>query len=65
VWRHSVDAGDYNRDALRVDAPALVLRGSAIVPYDHFPERDPMSARSGLGQGFPFTFLSERPLVAR
>ena len=65
----ALEAGDplgaLNRVTLRDDAPALALRGIAMVHRDRFPERDPKSARSGLGQGFPFTFLSERPLVAR
>jgi hypothetical protein len=61
VWRYSAGVADYsrgaceagdplgalNRVALRDDAPALPLRG--IVQHGRFPERDPMSARSGLG----------------
>jgi len=61
VWRYSVGVADYsrgacarsgdplgplNRVALRDDAPALALRGIAMVQHGHFPERDPMSARS-------------------
>ena len=49
----ALEAGDplgaLNRVALRDDAPALALRGIAMVQHGHFPERDPMSARSGLG----------------
>jgi hypothetical protein len=62
VWRYSdgaadlaaaraLEAGDpfgaVGRVALRDDAPALALRRIAMV--QHFPERDPMSARSGVG----------------
>jgi hypothetical protein len=32
-----------NRVALRDDAPALALRGIAMVKHGRFPERDPMS----------------------
>ncbi len=61
MWRYSVGVADYsrgacarsgdplgalNRVALRDDAPALALRGIAMVQHGHFPERDPMSARS-------------------
>jgi len=56
VWRYSaraLEAGDslgaLNRVALRDDAPALALRGIAMVQHGRFPERDSMSARSGLG----------------
>ena len=49
----ALEAGDplgaLNRVALRDDAPALALRGIAMVQHGRFPERDPMSARSGLG----------------
>src|SRR5258705_12593826 len=41
--------GALNRVALRDDAPALALRGIAMVQHGRFPERDPMSARSGFG----------------
>ncbi|ANY82862.1 hypothetical protein BB934_32025 (plasmid) [Microvirga ossetica] len=51
----ALEAGDpldaLNRVAMRDDAPALALRGIAMVLHDRFPERDPMSARSGLGLG--------------
>ena len=66
MWRYSemeslitaaaraLEAGDplgaLNRVALRNDAPALALRGIAEVQHGRFPERDPMMARSGLGQ---------------
>jgi len=43
-----------NRVALRDDAPALALRGIAMVQHGRFPEYDPMSARSGLGQSRRF-----------
>jgi hypothetical protein len=50
----ALEAGDplgaLNRVALRDDAPALALRGIAMVQHGRFPERDPMSARSGIGQ---------------
>jgi hypothetical protein len=49
----ALEAGDplgaLNRVALRDDAPALALRGIAMVQHGRFPERDPMSVRSGLG----------------
>jgi len=69
VWRYSVGVADYsrgacarsgdplgalNRVALRDDAPALALRGIAMIQRGRFPERDPMSARSGLGQSRRF-----------
>jgi hypothetical protein len=41
--------GALNRVSLRDDAPALALRGIAMVQHDRYPERDPMSASSGLG----------------
>jgi hypothetical protein len=37
------------RVASRDDAPALALRAIAMVQHGRFPERDSMSARSGLG----------------
>jgi hypothetical protein len=47
----ALEAGDplraLNRVALRDDAPALALRGIALVQH-RFPERDPMSARVAL-----------------
>ena len=53
----ALEAGDplgaLNRVALRDDAPALALRRIAMVQHGHFPERDPMSARSGVGQVLP------------
>jgi hypothetical protein len=41
------------RVALRDDAPALALRRIAMVQHGHFPERDLMSARSGVSQERP------------
>jgi hypothetical protein len=50
----ALEAGDplgvLIRVALRDDAPALALRAIAMVHQVRFPERDPMSVRSGLGQ---------------
>jgi hypothetical protein len=52
----ALEAGDplgaLNRMALRDDAPARA-RGIPMVQHGRFPERDPMSARSGLGQLVP------------
>jgi hypothetical protein len=49
----ALEAGDplgaSNRVALRDDAPALALRGTAMVQHGRFPERDPLSASFGLG----------------
>lgn len=42
------DSLGVNRVSLRDDAPALALRGIAMA--QHRPERDPMSASSGLCQ---------------
>jgi hypothetical protein len=48
----ALEAGDplraFNRVASRDDAPALALRGIALVQHGRFPERDPMSARVAL-----------------
>jgi hypothetical protein len=46
--------GALNRVALRDDAPALALRGIAMVQHGRFPERAQMSARSGLAHGSEF-----------
>ena len=43
--------------ALRDDAPVLALRRIAIVQHGHFAERDPMSARSGVGHDQPIKAL--------
>jgi hypothetical protein len=61
VWRHSaglqrrhvhskrvIPFGAVGRVALRDAAPAIALRRIAMVQHGHFPERDPMSARSGV-----------------
>jgi hypothetical protein len=53
----ALEAGDpfgaVGRVALRDDAPALALRRIAMVQRGQFPERDPMSARSGVGHSLP------------
>jgi hypothetical protein len=53
----ALEAGDpfgaVGRVALRDDAPALALRRIAMVQHGHLPERDPMSARSGVGHEQP------------
>ena len=53
----ALEAGDplgaLNRVALRDDAPALALRGIAMVQHGRFPERDPMSAGTPTTSGLP------------
>jgi hypothetical protein len=46
--------GALNRVALRDDAPALALRGIAMVQHGRFPQRTQMSSGSGLGHGLEF-----------
>jgi hypothetical protein len=62
----ALEAGDslgaLNRVALHDDAPALALRGIVMVRHGRFPERDPMSARSGLDQKYRLTLVPSLPV---